>query len=128
MKRLLPLIAAAIFAGPALAADVGVAISIGQPNFYGHIEIGGAPPPVVIYQQPRVIVQSAVVYEPIYLRVRAGEAQDWPRYCGAYNACGRPVYFVQDDYYSKVYAPHYREHHGNKHGAKKAHKNGKGHH
>lgn len=122
MKKILSLVATLLATGPALAVDLGVSIGIGDPNFYGHIVIGDAPPPVVVYREPMVVVRSQVVVEPIYLRVRAGHAQNWPQYCGQYNACGRPVYFVQDEYYSEVYAPHYHKHHGkgrgkgNKHG------------
>lgn len=121
MKKILSLVATLLVAAPALAADVGVSIAIGDPNFYGNIVIGNAPPPVLVYREPMVVVQPQVVIEPIYLRVRAGHAQDWPRYCGQYNACGRPVYFVQDRYYNDVYAPHYHKHHG-----KGSHKKGKG--
>jgi hypothetical protein len=126
MKKVLSLVATLLAATPALAVDVGVSIGIGDPNFYGHIVIGDAPPPVVVYSEPRVVVRSAVVVEPIYLRVRAGHAQDWPQYCGQYNACGRPVYFVQDSYYNDVYAPHYHKKHGKGHakGNKKHGKNG----
>ena len=127
MKMFTSLLAAALFAGPALAADVGVSLSIGQPNFYGNIVIGDAPPPVVVYREPMVVTRTQVVYEPVYLHVRAGEAQNWPQYCGHYNACGRPVYFVEDDYYNNVYAPHYREHHDNgNHGNKHGHGHGRG--
>ena len=121
MKKLLSLVAMTLVAAPALAADVGVSIGIGDPNFYGHIVIGNAPPPVVVYREPVVIVRSEVVMEPIYLRVRAGHAQNWSRYCGHYNACGRPVYFVRDEYYNDVYAPHYHKHHGNGHGKGRKH-------
>jgi hypothetical protein len=126
MKKILALVATALVAVPALAADVGVAIAIGDPNFYGHNVIGSAPPPVLVYREPTVVVRSAVVVEPIYLRVRAGHAQNWPQYCGQYDACNRPVYFVQDEYYQDVYAPHYHKHHGN--GRGKGKKNGKGSH
>jgi hypothetical protein len=124
MKKILSLVAMTLVAAPALAADVGISIGIGDPNFYGHIVIGNAPPPVLVYSEPVVIVRSEVVMEPIYLRVRAGHAQNWSRYCGEYNACGRPVYFVRDDYYNDVYAPHYHKNHGNGHG--KGNKHGKG--
>jgi len=128
MRKLLSLVATALVAAPALAADVGVSIGIGDPNFYGHIVIGNAPPPVLVYREPVVIVRQQVVMEPIYLRVRAGHAQSWSRYCGQYNACGRPVYFVQDEYYNNVYAPHYHKNHGRGHGKGKGNKgNGKGH-
>ena len=29
-----------------------------------------------------------------------------------YGACGRPVYFVQENWYNDVYVPAYRERHG----------------
>lgn len=34
---------------PALAADVGISVSIGQPGFYGRLDIGDYPQPQVIY-------------------------------------------------------------------------------
>jgi hypothetical protein len=45
MKRFLlsAVIAAATLTIPALAADVGVSVSIGQPGFYGQINIGDFP-------------------------------------------------------------------------------------
>jgi len=45
------------------------------------------------------------------LRVPPGHQKNWKRYCGRYEACGRPVYFVRDDWYNNVYAPQYRERH-----------------
>jgi len=61
---------------------------------------------VVIYPVP------GVVYEPLYLRVPPGHAKSWKRYCGRYDACGRPVYFVQDNWYRNQYIPAYRERRG----------------
>jgi hypothetical protein len=77
-----------------------------SPGVYGRIELGSAPPPPVYYPQPVVIVRQprAVVVEPIYLHVPPGHAKRWSRYCGRYNACGRPVYFVR----SAEYEPGYR--------------------
>jgi hypothetical protein len=99
---------------PALAARAAVSISIGEPGFYGQIDIGNAPPPVLVNPRP-VIIQPApvgVVAEPIYLRVPPDHAKHWRTHCAHYNACGRPVYFVQDRWYNSVYVPHYRhEHH-----------------
>ncbi len=87
-----------------------VAVSIGQPGFYGQIVLGDPyPAPQVIYPQP-VIIQPppvAVVQPPIYLRVPPGHMKKWSRYCGNYGACGRQVYFVQDTWYQNVYAPRY---------------------
>lgn len=114
MKRLIlaGLLAAAASA-PALAADVGVSVSVGQPGFYGRIDIGNYPQPAVIYPQPVVIAPApyAVVQQPIYLRVPPGHAKNWGKYCGRYNACGQRVYFVQDGWYRDVYAPRYRDDH-----------------
>ena len=93
-------------------ADVGVSVSIGQPGFYGQLDIGDYyPRPQVLYAQPRVIyVEPAYQYaQPIYLRVPPGHAKRWSNYCGRYNACGRPVYFVQDTWYQNVYAPRYQQ-------------------
>ena len=105
------LIGIAAYAAPALAG-VDVSVSLGQPNFYGVIDLGGAPPPRVIYRQPRVIEQVVVEQEPIYLHVRPGQSRHWDRYCGEYNACGRRVYFVNDNWYRTTYVQHYRHHHG----------------
>ena len=123
-------------------ANAGVSVNVGEPGFYGQIVIGDfAPPPQVVYTQP-VIIQRVPVYEraePIYLHVPPGQAKKWSRYCGRYNACGRPVYFVRDTWYNDEYVPKYREYrehgdgdndrkgddHGDKEG--KGHGNGKGH-
>lgn len=97
----------------AQAADVGVSVSIGQPGFYGRIDIGDYPQPELVYAEPVIIHRPVgVVYDPIYLHVPPGHAKRWSHYCGQYNACGRPVYFVQDRWYNDVYVPHYHEHHG----------------
>lgn len=112
MKRFL--FAAAVLlattAGGAFA-DIGVSVSIGQPGFYGRLDIGDFPPPVLVYPQPLMIQRArpGISYQPIYLRVPPGHAGNWGRHCHRYNACGRPVYFVQDTWYHDVYAPRYRE-------------------
>lgn len=113
MKRLLIIATTAAIAlsTPALAADVGVSISIGQPGFYGQIDIGGFPPPVLLYPQPRVIQAVPVGRPPIYLRVPPGHAKNWKKHCHSYRACGERVYFVRDDWYDREYAPRYRERH-----------------
>ena len=57
MKRFLiaAAVAAVTAATPALAADVGVSVTIGEPGFYGRLDIGGFPPPQVIYRQPKAV-------------------------------------------------------------------------
>jgi hypothetical protein len=110
-----------------LAGDVGVSVSIGEPGFYGHLEVGNFPTPALIYPQPVVIqpVPVGVVRPPIYVHVPPGQEKKWHRYCSAYNACGQPVYFVQDAWYNNVYVPEYRKTHG--HGHDKEHDHGHGH-
>lgn len=115
MKRFL--IAAAIAAAtaslatPTLAADVGVSISIGQPGFYGQLDIGDYPHPRVYYREPMIIEREASYGPPIYLRVPPGHRKHWRQHCREYNACGKQVYFVQDSWYNREYVPRYQEHH-----------------
>lgn len=114
MKRFLiaAAIAAASFATPALATDVGVSISIGQPGFYGHIDIGDFPQPRVIYAKPRIILRGVSMDRPpMYLRVPPGHIKNWKKHCREYNACGERVFFVQDDWYEHEYVPRYQERH-----------------
>ena len=122
--------AAAAIATPALAADVGVSISVGQPGFYGHIDIGNVPPPVLIYPQPVIIQRPVVVQpvpvQPIYLHVPPGHAKHWSKHCAKYDACSRPVYFVKEDWYNNVYVPEYRKQHGNGNSQGKGKGKGKG--
>ena len=97
----------AAVAVPAQAADVGVSVSVNQPGVYGRIDIGRVPsPPVLVYPQPVIIAQPAAVVQrqPIYLHVPPGHAKDWRKHCGKYNACGQPVYFVQESWYQQNYA------------------------
>ena len=114
MKRWIATAALATMMSPMLAsaADVGVSVSIGQPGFYGQIDIGNFPRPQVIYEQPVIYQRGPAVYGPVYLRVPPGHEKNWGKHCGKYNACGRPVYFVRDNWYNDVYAPRYRESHG----------------
>ena len=95
------------------AADVGVSISVGQPGFFGRIDIGDYPypQPRLIYQQPRIIERSHIRQAPIYLHVPARHSQNWARYCREYGACGQSVYFVQNSWYERDYAPQYQQHH-----------------
>ncbi|MDP1696212.1 MAG: hypothetical protein Q8L45_00250 [Xanthomonadaceae bacterium] len=117
MKRLLVVFAATLAIGASVqvhAADVGVSISIGQPGYYGRIDIGDYPRPQLLYSQPRM-VQRRAARAPIYLRVKPGHARHWSRYCGEYNACDQRVYFVRDTWYNHVYVPQYRERRHDRH-------------
>ncbi len=119
MKKLF-FVTAVVFASintPTLAADVGVSISIGQPGFYGQLDIGDFPQPQVIYRQPRVIERGVSVQRPpIYMHVPPGHAKNWRKHCHKYNACGERVYFVQDSWYSHQYVPHYQKRNHGRHG------------
>ena len=70
---------------------VGVSINIGQPDFYGRLDVNDYPRPRVIYAQPVIIERHRVVEQPVYVRVPSNYRKDWRRYCGRYDACGRPV-------------------------------------
>ncbi len=113
MKRYLIAVAlaAATVAPLALAADVGVSLSIGQPGFYGRLDIGDYPPPQVIYRQPRFIERVPMDRPPIYLRVPPGHAKNWRKHCHEYGACGERVFFVQDSWYNREFVPRYQEQH-----------------
>lgn len=135
MKHFLFIIMMTVFAVSAHAADVGVSVSVGEPGFYGRIDIGNAPQPELVYPKPVVIqpVPGYVVEEPIYLHVPPGHEKHWRKHCKKYNACGRPVYFVRDKWYNDVYVPHHRAHgkgHDKKYGKehnKGDHEHGNGH-
>jgi hypothetical protein len=105
--------AALLAASVPAMAQTNVSISVGQPGFYGRINIGDFGPPPVVYAQPIVVREVRYRAEPVYLRVPSGHRKNWSRYCGRYDACARPVMFVRDDWYTNTYAPRYRErHHG----------------
>lgn len=105
------LLGLSLLGGGAVAADVGVSVTVSEPGFYGRIDVGRVPQPAVIYPRPIIIEQQPVtlVRQPIYLRVAPGHEKHWDKHCHRYNACGQPVYFVQDSWYREVYAPRYRD-------------------
>jgi hypothetical protein len=125
MKRILTTVLFAALAAPVLATDVGMSVSVGQPGFYGRLDINNYPQPQLVYQQPVIIqpVPVGVVRQPVYLHVPPGHAKNWGKHCGKYNACGQPVYFVQENWYNTVYVPQYRESHP---GGGKGHNKGNG--
>ena len=112
MKTLI-LAAVLLSAATAAVAQVGVSVTVGQPGFYGRLDIGDYPAPQLIYAQP-VIVQRPQYYtgHPIYLRVPPGHAKHWSKHCRKYNACNQEVYFVQGGWYNNQYVPRYRQQHG----------------
>ncbi|WP_343622623.1 hypothetical protein [Roseateles puraquae] len=85
------------------ATDVGVSIQVGQPGFYGRIDIGNAPPPVVL-AEPVWVQRRPVQVAPVYMRIPPGHQKNWAKHCARYDACGVPVYFVREDWYQSRYA------------------------
>ena len=99
MKKLLVAALAMAGIGSAMAqTSVGLSIGINQPGVYGQINIGNLPAPALVAPQPVIIAPAAAGVPPAYLYVPVAEQHNWRRYCGKYNACGRPVYFVREDW------------------------------
>ena len=103
------------FTAPTRAATIDVSINIGQPGYYGPLDIVDFGRPQVIYREPRIIERVSAQREPIYLHVPPGHAKNWRKHCGKYNACGERVYFVQDGWYNREYVPHYQARHRERH-------------
>jgi hypothetical protein len=123
MKTIYRVVLAGILAaGLSLTADAAGLpdpLGLGQPGFFGRIEIGGLPrPPKLVFPEPVIIQRApaAVAPQPVYLHVKPGHEKNWRKHCRKYNACGQPVYFVQDRWYNDEYVPEYRKHHGKDHG------------
>jgi hypothetical protein len=130
------IVLALLAASGADAADVGVSIQFGQPGFYGRIDLGDFQQPQVIYREPRIVQRVTVSREPLYLVVPPGHMKHWDKHCRKYDACGRQVYFVQEQWYNDVVVQRYRESRDRQdyqgdddrgHGKEKNHGKGKGH-
>ncbi len=111
MRRLLFAAALVVTSTSALAADVGISVSVGQPGFYGRLDIGDFPQPQVIHRRPIAVQAVPTDRPPIYLRVPPDHAKHWKKNCHKYDACGERVYFVRDNWYQREYAPRYQERH-----------------
>ncbi len=96
MKRILLALAITLFAVSAAQADVGLSISIGQPGFYGRVDLGPYPQPAVVYVPPPVVLRPAyvVVTRPVYVHVPPGHVKH-----GYRRYDGRPAYVVHDRWY-----------------------------
>jgi hypothetical protein len=114
MKRFIATVALATLAAASCSAmaATGVSVSVGQPGFYGQIDVGGYPQPQLVYAQPVMVRPAPYGAAPMYLYAPPGHIKHWSRYCNRYGACNRPVYFVQDRWYRNDYAPRYRREHG----------------
>lgn len=113
MNRLLFAAALAVASSAIPAhAEVGLTINLGEPDFFGPIDIVDFPQPQVINQTAKVIEEVPRDRAPVYLRVPPGHAKHWEKHCHEYNACNQRVYFVSDEWYNREYVPRYQEKHG----------------
>lgn len=92
---------------------VNVNLNFGDVGYFGVIPPMSGYTPRVWNTNPVVAVGAAIAgVAAIYLNVPNAHRKDWKRYCGQYNACDKPVHFVQGNWYRQVYAPQYRKNHG----------------
>ena len=120
MKNLLFAILIAFLPTSVLASDFGVSINIGQPGFYGQINLGNNyPRPQLINSQPVLIREArSNVWEhqsPVYLHVPSHHSSNWHQHCHRYEACNQSVYFVRENWYNDVYSPHYNNYSNRRH-------------
>ncbi len=101
-------------AAQAFDADVGVSIVVSQPGVHGRVDIGRFPPPAVVVAEPVIVRPARVRYEPVYLWVPPHHQKKWRKHCHRYQACGEPVYFVQEAGYDR----HVRDGRGDGHPGK----------
>jgi hypothetical protein len=112
----------------AQARDINVGVSIGgefQPGVYGQVNVNTMPAYSMVYPQPTVVVAQPVYaapVQPVYMYVPPAHIHHWHQHCGYYNACSRPVYFVQPNH------GHRRHGHGHGHGHHKGRGHGHHHH
>lgn len=110
----LGVVAALAFGATAANADVDIGVAIhGEiaPGVYGRIDIGGGPPPTLVYAKPVIIERPpahVVVEEPVYLHVPPEHARAWRLHCREYHACNRQVYFVRSAEYEPGYIKEHR--------------------
>jgi hypothetical protein len=91
----------------ALAADKpagGTITGDVTPGVYGRLETVKPNLPLV-YEQPMFIEppETGGKVEPLYVHVPKEHAKNWKKYCGKYDACARPVYFVKSAEYEPGY-------------------------
>lgn len=64
MKKTSLALTALLLAGAAQATEVGVSVHVGQPGFYGRIDIGNVRPPVMM-AEPVWVRRRPVHVEPV---------------------------------------------------------------
>jgi hypothetical protein len=96
------------------AGGAGPSIHIGEPDFFGRIDIGGKPAPQLVQRRPiwPERPRDTFMRQPVYFHVPPGQQQNWRHYCRQYNACGEAVLFVRESWYQDSYLSQYRQSHG----------------
>jgi len=113
-------LAALAFGAGTAHADVDISVAIqGEvaPGVYGRVDLGGRPPPPLVYARPVLIEQPPphVVAEPLYLHVPPEHARAWRLHCREYHACNRQVFFVKSAEYEPSYIRAKEREHYDKH-------------
>ena len=111
MKHLLALLLLSLngVLAPTAQAQGMVSLSMGQPGFYGRIDVGsGYPQPPLLF--PNALMGNPGVFsgQPIYMHVPPHHAHYWSSHCQLYGACDWMVYFVDNRWYNDVYVPGFR--------------------
>ena len=77
------------------------------PGVYGRVDIANKPLPALVYEQAMFVDRpdTAGKVEPLYLHVPPEHAKNWKKYCGKYQACDHPVFFVKSAEYEPGYEP-----------------------
>ncbi len=104
MTSLRSFVFAAVLLSAAAASAQQASVTIDGPplpGLFGRVQISAnLPMPPVYLPKPVVVSPPRVALpappEPVYLWVPPGHRKNWKSYCGRYDACGRPVYFVQE--------------------------------
>lgn len=91
-------------------AGVNININIGDSGYWGAVPQITGLSPRIWYDNPVVAVGAVLTgVAPIYLNVPNDHRLNWKTYCNRYDACNRPVYFLQGNWYRQVYAPQYKQ-------------------
>ncbi|MBQ8828863.1 MAG: hypothetical protein IJ022_02025 [Burkholderiaceae bacterium] len=91
---------------------VNVNVNLGDPGYFGAVPPMPGYTPRVWNTNPVVAIGATIAgVTALYLNVPNTHRKNWSRYCGRYDACDKPVHFLQGNWYRKVYAPQYRKQH-----------------
>lgn len=76
-------------------------------GYGGVLDIPPGMEPQLVFETPRVAGPPASARQtPLYLHVPQEQARRWANHCARYEACGRPVWFVSDEWYFGIFRAH----------------------